>query len=248
MKLLFNCLLMSVISLDLWAAESLTLKIAGYDYPPLYHLNERDQVEGEFVDVFKKMCQQQGISCKFTAISAARTYKQLEDGDIDILLTGKIPRFNECCIVSDWSYQWVGGIYSREKIETEIDSSLLKGRSLVIPLGFELPHLVFKDLKELESNHATRVIEARTARLTLKMFGKGRGDFLWSSSETGPLLREYSDNKESPYYFYPLKTIPVVAWINRTNPHYETILNGFNRSYANLKASKVIADDGLMAR
>lgn len=235
-----------LLSLDISAAESVTLKIAGYDYPPLYYLNDLEQVEGKLVDVIQKMCEQQNINCKFSAISAARTYKQLEDGDIDILITGKIPRFKECCIVSDWSYSWVGGIYSREKIPTAIDSSLFKGRSLVIPLGFELPYLVFKDLKRLEEASSARVIEARTARLTLKMFGKGRGDFVWSSSETEPLLREYSDQKDTPYYFYPLKMIPVVAWINRTNAHHERILQGFNRAYAELKDSKVITADGLL--
>nr|WP_285903238.1 transporter substrate-binding domain-containing protein [Alkalimarinus sediminis] len=230
------------------ASQSLTLKIAGYDYPPLYYLNDVDEIEGELVDVFRRMCEQQRVGCKFSAISAARTYKQLEDGHIDILITGKIPRFNECCVVSDWSYSWVGGIYSREQVSTPIDSLLLKGRSLVIPLGFELPYLVFKDLKSLEQANSVRVIEARTARLTLKMFGKGRGDFVWSSSETEPLLREYSDNKNTPYFFYPLKTIPVVAWINRTNPNYESIVNGFNRAYAELVEANVITSNGLVAQ
>lgn len=248
MKLILRFLVTVLLLLDVAAAaaESVTLKIAGYDYPPLYYLNDREQVEGLFVDVFKKMCDQQKVNCKFSAISAARTYKQLEDGDIDILITGKIPRFEKCCVVSDWSYSWVGGIYSREKISAPIDSTLLLGRSLVIPLGFELPYLVFKDLKNLEDAHRVRVIEARTARLTLKMFGKGRGDFVWSSSETEPLLRAYSDKKNTHYHFYPLKMIPVVAWINRTNPQYESIVQGFNRANAELLKSEVIATDGLL--
>lgn len=241
-------LLALVLTSVVQAREPLTLRIAGYDYPPLYYLNESEQIEGEFFDVLNEMCRWQKINCTFLAGSAARSYKQLEDGTIDLLLTGKIPRFKACCDVIDWSYSWTGGIYSREKLSHKIDSSLLIGRSLVVPLGLELPFLVFNELKGLESSQQTRVIEARSARLTLKMFGKGRGDFVWSSNETAALLRAYSDNIDTRYYFYPLKTIPVVAWVKRSNPHYQTIIQGFNQAFTELTATKVIGDNGLLAR
>ena len=80
------------------------------------------------------------------------------------------------------------------------------------------------------------------------MFGKGRGDFVWSSNETAALLRAYSDNIDTRYYFYPLKTIPVVAWVKRSNPHYQTIIQGFNQAFTELTATKVIGDNGLLAR
>lgn len=248
MKLFVHGLLVFVLTSVVQASEPLVLRIAGYDYPPLYSLNESEKIEGDFFNVLNEMCHRQKINCIFLAGSAARSYKQLEDGRIDLLLTGKIPRFKACCDVINWSYSWTGGIYSREKLPQKIDSSLLIGRSLVVPLGLELPFLVFSDLKSLEGRQQTRVIEASSARLTLKMFGKGRGDFVWSSSETAPLLREYSDNINARYYFYPLKTIPVVAWVKRSNPHYQTIIQGFNRAYSELITAKVIGDDGLLAR
>ena len=245
---LFHCILLLtlILSFQAHSAEKLKLTIAGYDYPPLYYLNDSEQVEGVFFDVIKKICAHQGFDCQFTASSAARSYKQLEDQSIDILLTGKIPRFNNCCKPADWSYQWTGGIYSRFELPTPIDSSLLIGKSLVLPLGLELPFFVFKELKAQEASNQTRIIDARTARLTLKMFGKGRGDFMWSSIETKPLLRDYSDDKTTTYYFYPLKTLPVVAWVNASNPNYNRIIDGFNSAYTDLKALHKISRDGLL--
>lgn len=239
---------MLALSFSATADAPLPLKIRGYDYPPLFFVNEHQQIDGKLVDVFKAICRLQNFDCEFSAISAARTYLQFEEGGVDILLTGKIPRFSACCTVSDWSYKSVGGIYSTEVLSPKFDSSILKNKTLIIPLGFELPYLAFKDLKTLEEQKQTRVIQARTARLTLKMFGKGRGDFVWSSPETASLLREYSDDKETPYYFYPLKTVPVVAWVNRNNPHYDRIIHGLNQAYAELTASNQIAPDGLLAQ
>ncbi|WP_250655301.1 transporter substrate-binding domain-containing protein [Alkalimarinus coralli] len=226
----------------------MSVKIAGYDYPPLYYLNESEQVEGDFFDVLNEMCRRQRFKCTFVADSAARSYKQLEDGAIDLLLTGKIPRFEACCDVIDWSYLWTGGIYSREQLTQNVDTSLLIGRSLVVPLGLELPYIVFKDLRTLESQSKAIVIEARTAKLTLKMFGKGRGDFVWSSKETEPLLKSYSASQDARYYFYPLKTIPVVVWIKRSNPHYQRILEGFNQAYAELMSLKRLGTNGLLLK
>lgn len=245
---LFCCLFFLSLSVSTQADEQTVLKIAGYDYPPLYYLNESEQVAGELFNVLSQMCRKQRVTCHFFAESAARSYRQLEDGSIDMLLTGKIPRFDACCEAIDWAYTWTGGIYSREKLTQKIDSSLLDGHSLVIPLGLELPYLVFNQLKSLERSNKARVIEARTARLTLKMFAKGRGDFVWSSSETGGLLQEYSEDKEAPYFFYPLKVIPIVGWVNHTNPRYKRIMEGFNRAYAELIESKAIADDGLLKK
>ena len=246
MKVFYYIISALILTDQVHADERLSLKIAGYDYPPLYYVNKSKQIEGVFFNVIKKMCDLQNFDCQFIASSAARSYKQLEDQSIDILITGKIARFNDCCKTTDWSYPWTGGIYSRNELSKPVGSSLLLDKSLVIPLGLELPFFVFKELKAQQESNITSVINARTARLTLKMFGKGRGDFIWSSIETEALLREYSDDKAATYYFYPLITIPVVAWVNVSNPEYDKIVNGFNNAYIELKALKKVAHNGLL--
>lgn len=233
--------------------------IAGYDYPPLFHRDTRRSedagtrtggddvpITGLLADVFRQLCHEQGLDCRLQAPSAARAYQQLEDGQIDILITGRIDRFKACCDTLDWTYFWEGGLYTRTPLDAPPTVETFRHRSLLIPLGLELPYKIFPGLADLGQQGLTDITTPATADQTLRMFAIGRGDFLWSSRETEALLRQHTPDPAPLYHFTPMTRIPIVGWVHRDNPRHDRLLERFNQALSRLRERGDIAPSGLL--
>lgn len=63
------------------------IRIAGQNFPPFNWVNEKKEMIGPMVDLFKDICKELGHTCKFEEMAIARSTELLANGELDIYLS-----------------------------------------------------------------------------------------------------------------------------------------------------------------
>ena len=217
--------------------EPISVEIAVFEYPPLYHTSVSGNFSGVIGETVKEICRESLLDCKFRMRPVSRAYLELENNIAQALITVKFDRFKNCCIESDWNYPWRSGLFSKQPVK-EIPTNLaeLTGKSLILVQGWQSPYSYFQTLAEAENDRLLTIYRANSSSASLQMLKKNRAHYLWGGEEFFWYMQKLDMKNVN---FLPLLEIPMVLWFSKQE---EEISKRFNAGFRRL-LSKGLLDE-----
>lgn len=219
-----------------------TIRLAAYEYPPLYHTSIGGEFSGTIGETIKKMSEVGGSTLQTTMFPLARSYELVNKGLLDATLSGVHPKFDQCCKASQWSYPWSAGLFaksSQTKIPTTEEEMI--GHSVIIVKGWRSPYRFMPNLDKLIAEKKIKVFYPLSNFSAIKMLENGRADFLWGAVDFLWYLRKMDLIKNFSYH-ERLK-IPIVMWVNKSKP---SVLDSLDSGYKILKQQKMLDEQNLL--
>jgi len=218
------------------------VEFAAYEYPPLYHTSVDGFFSGTVGETIKAMCQEGDLDCIAKMYPIARAYDLTVAGSADMTISGKHPRFKECCVASEWDYPWSAGFFSAQaESETPSSESEMEGKSLIIVRGWRSPYRFMPNLDQLIAEKRIIVYYTDSNVGAIEMLNSGRADLLWGSVDFFWYLDKL--NLAGKFNYSERLKIPLVLWVNKTETE---IINGLNKGFGVLKEKHLLDEQNLL--
>lgn len=219
------------------------LQIGLYEYPPLYHTSDQGEFSGTLGETLKHICITAGLSCQTQMYPIARAYKLTTTGQTDATLSARHPRFDECCIASDWSYPWSAGFFTlKENPQIQPYSEQeFTGQSIVIVRGWRSQYRFLPNFDQLVADKKIQVFYANSNYSAIQMLNYGRADLLWGSVDFLWYINKLKLNDRIQYS--ERLQIPIVLWMNKqASPSLER----FNSAFKKIQLSGQLDEQNLL--
>jgi len=221
-----------------------TIKLATFDYPPLFHTGATGEFSGTVGETVKYMCKKAELNCEVEVLPFKRAYQKLENKLVDGLITIKVRNFTKCCIPTDWETPWVAGFFSHKDI-TDIPKlpDEVIGERLIVVSGMQSPYEFMPKLDSWDKEKKLTLFKANDVFSATRMFLNQRAPYLWGSEDFN-----WYFNKQRPqenFNFLPLIVRPIVVWVQHDNLH---VLNKLNYAYKQLMDEQVLDHKKLLNR
>lgn len=216
-------------------------ELAVYEYPPLYHTSTEGQFSGTLGETIKQLCLKGGIECNTQMYPIARAYEMVISGQVDISISATHPRFNECCIATDWSYPWSAGLFSLGDTDIPKNENDMIGRSLIIVRGWRSQYRFIPNFDQLVAEGKLRVHYTNSNYSAIQMLSKGRAELLWGSVDFLWYLDKLGLRDQIQYY--ERLQIPIVLWVNKSAPQ---VLSALNQGFEVLKDNQDLDQHNLL--
>ncbi len=208
-----------------------SVKIIGFEHPPLFHTSESGSFSGIIGETLKSLCEISQLDCKVNLYPVARAYSTFESGEGQALLTAILPRFEKCCVASDWVYHYSNGIYSSMPMESiPKEEKKLSGGSLIVITGWQSPYTTFPNLERLNEKGVVTLHKANGTISAIRMLNGDRADFLWGTES----FRWYFDKLgvKKDFNYVRLNPVYIVLLVRR---QHDLILQRLNRGFQLMK-------------
>jgi ABC-type amino acid transport substrate-binding protein len=215
---------------------------AAYEYPPLYHTSVEGNFSGTLGETIKEMCQEGGLDCRAQMYPIARAYDLVLSGSADMTISGKHPRFDDCCVATEWSYPWSAGLFSAlPESEVPKTESEMLGRSLIVVRGWRSPYRFMPNFDQLVADKKITVYYPDSNFGAIQMLNNGRADLLWGSIDFLWYLEKL--NLSGKFEYTELLKIPIVLWVDKTK---QDVVEGLNSGFDNLQSKELLDDQNLL--
>jgi hypothetical protein len=222
--------------------EVLSLNIAHFHIPPLMHTAIDGSFSGTMGETVKILCKEAKLNCFFENKPLKRSYRALERGDLDALITIDAGQFNDCCVASKWFSPWAAGIFSfspfRNVPEKEED---MYGRKIILVHGMQSPYLFMPNLDKLSRQGKIDVAKAQDIKTAVGMFEKKRAPYLWGSDDFNWYFYRMDTGQER--VFTEIVTKPVVIWVQKSKIK---ALKRLNKAFDNLHRQRLLNNKHLL--
>jgi ABC-type amino acid transport substrate-binding protein len=213
-----------------------------YEYPPLYHTSVEGNFSGTVGETIKEMCREGGLDCITEMYPIARAYDLTTLEIADMTISGKHPRFEECCVATEWTYPWSAGFFSAlPGIEIPMTESEMVGKSVIIVRGWRSPYRFMPNFDQLVAEKKITVYYPDSNISAIQMLDSGRADLLWGSIDFFWYIEKL--NLTGKFDYTERLKIPLVLWVNKTETQ---IINGLNKGFGVLKEKRVLDEQNLL--
>ncbi len=228
---------------EAYSSESNTIKLALYEYPPLYHTSYQGEFSGTLGETIKQICTSAGLDCQTQMYPIARAYKLTTTGQADATLSAIHPRFDQCCTASDWSYPWSAGFFTlKDNQQTPPHSEQeLTGQSMVIVRGWRSQYRFMPNFDQLVAEKKIQVFYANSNYSAIQMLNHGRADLLWGSVDFLWYINKLKLNDKILYS--ERLQIPIVLWVNK---QAASALERFNNAFKEIQLSGQLDEQNLL--
>ena len=207
--------------------QSINVSIAALLFPPVSHIGEQGRYSGTAVETIRRMCETSNMNCSFQILPTARAYTYIEQGLIDVLMTAKFDRFNECCTFTSWQYKMTMGLYSAQTIETiPSDEVSLLGQEIILIRQWQSPYQVFPNLNSLAEQGKIKISYSNSISSSIKMLYKGRAPLLWGVD----IYTWYFKKLHIPMnkiHYKKLVELPSGMWVAKRSTKHDEIIKRF---------------------
>jgi ABC-type amino acid transport substrate-binding protein len=223
-------------------AVKISVNFAAYEYPPLYHTSLKGEFSGTLGETIKRMCKDGGLKCYVSVYPIARAYQLTISGTADMTISGKHPRFNDCCVATKWGYPWSAGLFSPlaagnvPKSESE-----MIGRSLIVVRGWRSPYRFMPNFDQLVAEKKITVYYPDSNYGAIQMLLNGRADLLWGSIDYFWYFKKM--NITGKFKYTEHVKIPIVLWVNKKKPQ---VIEGLNKGFYELKMKNKLDINNLL--
>lgn len=231
-------------------AQNNDIKLATFEYPPLFHSTKNGKFSGTIGETVAYMCEQSQITCHIEALPYKRAYQKLFNNQVDGLITIDVNTFQDCCLSSDWHTPWIAGFFSEKPLD-EIPSApdQVLGKTLISVAGMKSPYEFMPDLTQWAKDKKVGLFSANNIFTATRMFINNRADLLWGSEEfTWYFEKQHAQNR---FNFRPLLSYATVIWVRKDRPDILTKLNaGYALMQKNgaLNEKNILTDDLMKTR
>lgn len=177
LKFRYLVLLATLIS-GVCRADSTSLIVGYYDFPPSIYTAEDGHAQGPLVDLLTRMLQRAGYTSEFRSLPIARLYNELREGRIDVWAGApQKPELAGHVLESDRLLAEVKlNLYYRPDTPTPAVPDDLAGKIMIVLSGYSYwPHA-----RQLLLDPAREIAQLRTSNRTsaLELLRRKRGDYL----------------------------------------------------------------------
>lgn len=218
------------------------VKLATFDYPPLFHTAVNGKPSGTVVETVKYLCEEGGLTCQIEVLPFKRAYQKIENNQVDGLITIKVDRFEKCCLPTQWEMPWVAGFYSYKAWNTIPNTPTeVLGQRLIVVSGMRSPYEFMPTLNTWDRDGKITLFRANSVKSATKMFLSHRATYLWGSQD----FEWYFDKLggDLNYRFKPLVVRPIVVWFRKDKKH---LLDQMNQAFENLRQQPVFGPNMLL--
>jgi hypothetical protein len=213
-----------------------------YEYPPLYHTSVEGNFSGTVGETIKEMCREGGLDCIAEMYPIARAYDLTVSESADMTISGKHPRFEECCVASEWNYPWSAGFFSAlPGIEIPTTESEMVGKAVIIVRGWRSPYRFMPNFDQLVAEKKITVYYPDSNIGAIQMLDSGRADLLWGSIDFFWYLEKL--NLTGKFNYAERIKIPLVLWMNKKETE---IIDGLNKGFGVLKEKQMLDEQNLL--
>jgi len=223
-------------------AQSKTVKLAAFEYPPLFHSTKDGGFSGTIGETVAYICEKAQITCQIEAFPYKRAYQKLFSKQVDGLITIDVKTFQDCCVQSDWQTPWVAGFFSEKPLhQIPALPDQVWGKTLITVAGMKSPYEFMPELTQWVKDKKVGLFSANNIFTATRMFINKRADLLWGSEEFRWYLKK--QHAQNRFNFRPLLTYSTVIWIHKDSPD---ILAKLNASYALLQKNGALNKNNLL--
>lgn len=238
-RVLAGCL---VIHTALLQAETVEVDFSVYEYPPLYHTSTSGRFSGTLGETILKICDKAQLDCRPVLMPIARAYERTISGQSDMTISATHPRFDKCCVASQWNYPWSAGFFSRlPSTKVPESEAQMKGKSMIVVRGWRSHYRFMPNFDQLVESKEITVLYANSNYSAISMLKRGRAELLWGAVDYLWYLDKL--NLSDEFSYSERLQIPIVLWVNKQRPQ---LVETLNDGYEQLKQDGLLDQQNLL--
>lgn len=219
-----------------------TVRVAIYDYPPLYHRSETGKLTGSIGQTFLRLCEVAKLTCQVTFYPLSRAYEEVLTNKSHVTFSSIHPRFDDCCTQTKWEYPWNAGLFTPIGLDNPPQSEEdLIGKRLIMVNGWRSPYRFIPNLDRLEKDNQLTIFRANDIDTALRMLDRGRANILWGSVDFSWHINRL--DLYNRFQYHPRVTLPITIWINKSRPH---VIDALNKAYQQLLQNNELTETNLL--
>ncbi len=208
-----------------------TIKVGYVDFAPYEFLNEKQEADGIFINIIRKITQEAGFQAEFFHLPISRLYLYLKEGKIDVWPGLKsVPALQGYVLESQSSPMTINLclFYTNPNLKFSGFESLTKEK-LILVNGYTYGGLLYK-LTDKSAGYDVSFTPG--SRSGLQMLAKGRGDFFLDYLE--PISIELKKKSMPNLSYHVIKQRDGAFVVSQKAPNAERIMAELERAYHEL--------------